>query len=101
MNIENIGMVVLYSYAKYPSNNSYNIIDNQNNVVVHDGIRMPLKNILRPNLKEETEIIIQIPKELDSDRIYKIQITMVAENYFWFGSVSSDFIKEIELNILL
>lgn len=101
INLVNTGTVVLNSFGKYQSKISYHIVDDKNRVIIFDGIRTPLKNILKQNMCENTEVSIEIPSNLNINKKYKIQITMVIEGYFWVENLASDFMKEIELDIIV
>lgn len=97
--INNLGKAILSSSGRFPINVSYHIFDEQNNIIIYDGFRTQIKNILTSGMSEEIEVLVELPDNININKEYKLQITMVSEGLFWFEELSNQYCKELTLII--
>lgn len=79
--IKNHGTENLTSRRKFPINLSYHICDELGNVLEYDGERTSLSNFIRQNESDNIQMKLNVPRQSGT---YRLCITLVAENCFWF-----------------
>ena len=98
--VKNIGMQTLFSFGNSPVYLSYHILDLEQNVILWDNRRTHLNKPLNPGEELEVATCVDISNNLEVGNNYIIRISMVAEGRFWFHDLSSEFVKDIILEVV-
>lgn len=99
ISLENVGEGIISSRKKYPVNVSYHILGQNGEVLVFDGERTQIQEMLRPGMEKKMKIKVLIPEELERNKEYTIRITCVAEGCFWFdekGGNKKDIVMTVQ-----
>jgi len=82
--LHNNSSVELNSYDDNPLFLSYHWLDNNGNVIIHDGIRSPLTNAIESSQKREIEVTIHTPHTDTKISDFILRLTLVQEYIQWF-----------------
>ena len=94
----NRGVKTIRIHNAYPVNISYHIIDTDGVTVVFDGLRARINRDILPGEAIEQDVRIDMDNDiLNSDKNYKVIITLVQEGMFWFDDIDQRFACEVDL----
>ena len=82
--IENLGSELITSRRKYPVYMAYHILSQSGDMLLFEGERTKIIEVIRPGMKKGLKMKIAIPEGLEKNRQYIVRITCVAEGFFWF-----------------
>jgi len=96
--LSNHGMDPLNSFNPNPVFLSYHWKDDSGIIYIHDGIRTPIKSMLKPNKTKRIQMKIMSP---DKPGNYILEITMVQEGCFWFEDILESLPIQINMQVIL
>lgn len=97
--IENMGNELITSRRKCPIYLAYHILYQNGNMLLFEGERTKITEVIRQGMKKRFKMKIAIPEGLEKGEQYIVRITCVAEGFFWFdgnGENKKDIIMIVE-----
>lgn len=97
--IENLGDELITSRRKCPVYLAYHILSQNGDMLLFEGERTKITELIRPGMKKELKMKVVIPEGLEKEKRYIVRITCVAEGFFWFdgnGENKRDIIMTVE-----
>jgi len=96
--LKNKGVERITSRRKYPIHLSYHIYDENGEIIVYDGERTGINNVLRQGQSLKTNMKLLIPAGIHKKQLFA-KITLVAEECFWFDQEGMN-CKDICINLI-
>lgn len=90
VSIENLGKELITSRRKYPVYLAYHILKQNGDLLLFEGERTKIAEVIRPGMKKSIKMKIAIPEELEKNEKYIVSITCVAEGFFWFDGAGEN-----------
>lgn len=88
--IENAGKELITSRRKYPVYLAYHILKQNGDLVLFEGERTKITEIIKPGMKKSVKMKVLMPEKLEKNEQYIVRITCVAEGFFWFDATGEN-----------
>ena len=88
--IENLGKELITSRRKYPIYLAYHILKQNGDLVLFEGERTKITEIIRPGMKKSVKMKVLMSEKLKKNEQYIVRITCVAEGFFWFDATGEN-----------
>jgi hypothetical protein len=96
--IDNDTEISLSSAPSFPVRPAYHWFDAATGAVeVYDGVRSEMLHPIRPGARQELEMVVFAPSRPGR---YRLNVTLVQEQNFWFEQVAGQFGREITVEVI-